>query len=113
MIELKKKSDDEKENQYVINQLLNRAAKLAAYCPNIQRIWYYTVIEINETMVTRLRQQKWDTIVRRDRFITKSFRPNDRTKPSFLLQCSSCLSTQSSRTLTAAVTLSSKFFGTV
>ena len=33
--------------------------KLAAHCPNIQRIWYYAVIQISDTMETRLRQQKW------------------------------------------------------
>ena len=59
VIEIKKKTDDEKENQYAINQLLDRAVKLAAHCPNIQRIWYYAVIQISDTMATRLRQQKW------------------------------------------------------
>ena len=43
----------------MINQLLDRAIKLAAYCPNIQRIWYYAVIHINDDMVTRLQQMKW------------------------------------------------------
>ena len=59
VVEIKKKTDDEKENQYAINQLLDRAVKLAAHCPNIQRIWYYAVIQINDVMATRLRQQKW------------------------------------------------------
>lgn len=59
IVEIKKKTDDEKENQYAINQLLDRAVKLAAHCPNIQRIWYYAVIHISDTMETRLRQQKW------------------------------------------------------
>lgn len=59
IVEIKKKTDDEKENQYAINQLLDRATKLVTYCPNIQRIWYYAVIQISETFATRLRQQKW------------------------------------------------------
>ena len=59
IVEIKKKTDDEKENQYAINQLLDRAVKLAAHCPSIQRIWYYAVIQISDTMGTRLRQQKW------------------------------------------------------
>lgn len=59
VVEIKKKTDDEKENQYAINQLLDRAVKLAAYCPNVQRIWYYAVIQISDTMATRLRQQRW------------------------------------------------------
>ena len=49
VVEIKKKTDDEKENQYVINQLLDRAVRLAAQCPNIQRIWYYA-IQISDTM---------------------------------------------------------------
>jgi hypothetical protein len=63
VVEIKKKTDDEKENQYAINQLLDRAVKLAAYCPNIQRIWYYAVIQISGTMETRLRQQKMGAVV--------------------------------------------------
>jgi hypothetical protein len=59
VVEIKKKTDDEKENQYAINQLLDRAVKLAAHCPNIQRIWYYAVVQISDTLATRLRQQKW------------------------------------------------------
>lgn len=59
IVEIKKKTDDEKENQYAVNQLLDRAVKLAAHCPNIQRIWYYAVIQISDTMSIRLRQQKW------------------------------------------------------
>ena len=59
VVEIKKKTDDEKENQYAINQLLDRAVKLVAHCPNIQRIWYYAVIQISDTMAIRLRQQNW------------------------------------------------------
>ena len=59
VVEIKKKTDDEKENQYAINQLLDRAQKLVNYCPNIQRIWYYAVIQVSDSMAVRLRQQHW------------------------------------------------------
>lgn len=59
VVEIKRKTDDEKENQYAINQLLDRAVKLVAHCPNIQRIWYYAVMQISDTMSIRLAQQKW------------------------------------------------------
>lgn len=59
VVEIKKKTDDEKENQYAINQLLDRAVKLVEFCPEVQRIWYYAVMQVNKTMATRLRQQKW------------------------------------------------------
>lgn len=59
VVEIKKKTDDEKENQYAINQLLDRATKLVEHCPHIQRIWYYAIIQVSDTMATRLRQQDW------------------------------------------------------
>ena len=74
VIEIKKKTDDEKENQYAINQLLDRAVKLAAHCPNIQRIWYYAVIQINDTMGTRLRQQNWAPLFSMGKLYYQEFR---------------------------------------
>jgi hypothetical protein len=59
VVEIKKETDDEKENIYAINQLLDRAQKLVDHCPNIQRVWYYAVLQINETLAGRLRQMKW------------------------------------------------------
>ncbi|MDP2644048.1 MAG: ATP-binding protein [Desulfobacterales bacterium] len=59
VVEIKKKTNDEKENQYAINQLLDRAVKLVEHCPHIQRIWYYAVIQVGDTMAVRLRQQNW------------------------------------------------------
>lgn len=74
VIEIKKKTDDEKENQYAINQLLDRAVKLAAHCPNIQRIWYYAVIQISDTMGTRLRQQNWAPLFSMGKLYYQEFR---------------------------------------
>lgn len=59
VVEIKKKTDEEKENQYAINQLLDRAVKLVEFCPEVQRIWYYAIMKVNKVMATRLRQQKW------------------------------------------------------
>lgn len=85
VVEIKKKTDDEKENQYAINQLLDRAVKLAAHCPNIQRIWYYAVIQISDTMVTRLRQQKWAPLFSKGKVFYQEFpteRPNGSVVPT-------------------------------
>lgn len=85
VVEIKKKTDDEKENQYAINQLLDRAVKLAAHCPNIQRIWYYAVIQINDVMVTRLRQQKWAPLFSAGKVYYQEFpteRPNGSIVPT-------------------------------
>lgn len=59
VVEIKKKTDEEKDNFYAVNQLLDRAGKLVAYCPNIQRVWYYAIMDINDTTAFRLRQFKW------------------------------------------------------
>lgn len=59
VVEIKKKTENEKENQYSINQLLDRADKLVQYCPNIQRVWYYSVMQVNTSFARSLRQQKW------------------------------------------------------
>jgi len=73
IIEIKKKTDDEKENQYAVNQLLERADKLAQYCSNIQRIWYYAVLEINDPFARSLRQQKWAPLFSKGRVYYQEF----------------------------------------
>lgn len=62
VVEIKKKTDDEKENQYAVNQLLDRASKLVEFCPKIQRVWYYAVIQVSKTMDLRLRQMNWSPL---------------------------------------------------
>jgi hypothetical protein len=59
VVEIKKKTDEEKDNFYAVNQLLDRAGKLVEYCPNIQRVWYYAIMHINDATAFRLRQFKW------------------------------------------------------
>lgn len=59
VVEIKRKQDDEKDNFYAINQLLDRAGKLVAHCPNIQRVWYYAIMDVDEKTAFRLRQMKW------------------------------------------------------
>lgn len=73
VIEIKKKTDNEKENQYAVNQLLERADKLAQYCTNIQRIWYYAVLQINDSFARSLRQQKWAPLFSKGRVYYQEF----------------------------------------
>jgi hypothetical protein len=73
VIEIKKKTDDEKENQYAINQLLERARKLVEHCPNIQRIWYYAVLQINDSFARSLRQQRWATLFSKGRLYYQEY----------------------------------------
>ena len=82
VVEIKKKTDNEKDNQYAINQLLARAEKLVAYCPKIQRIWYYAVIQISETLATRLTQQRWSPLFSRGKvFYNDMITPSQTGKP--------------------------------
>lgn len=59
VIEVKRKMIDDKENPYAATQLVKRARKLIDYCPNIQRIWYYAIIEIDESLSQLLQDMRW------------------------------------------------------
>jgi hypothetical protein len=85
VVELKKVTDAEKDNQFVINQLLARARKLAAHCPNAQRIWYYAVIHINDEMEETLLQQKFVPMFSKGRVFYNEFatrRPDGTIAPT-------------------------------
>ncbi len=62
VVEIKRRTNDEKENTNAVNQLLDRAQKLVDHCPNIQRVWYYAVLEVDEVLDRRLQQMKWAPI---------------------------------------------------
>ncbi len=102
VIEIKKKTDDEKENQYAVNQLLERADKLAQYCSNIQRIWYYAVLEINDSFARSLRQQKWAPLFSKGRVFYQEFPTyrNDQTvvpTPIFVMSFDAIVSDAAAR----------------
>ncbi|MEO8614823.1 MAG: ATP-binding protein [Luteolibacter sp.] len=85
VVELKRITDKEKDNQFVINQLLARARKLAAHCPNVQRIWYYAVIHINAEMEETLLQQKFVPMFSKGRVFYNEYltrRPDGSTVPT-------------------------------
>ncbi|MEN7430397.1 ATP-binding protein [Chromobacterium sp. TRC.1.1.SA] len=102
IVEIKKKTDDEKENQYAVNQLLERADKLAQYCSNIQRIWYYAVLEINDSFARSLRQQKWAPLFSKGRVYYQEFPTyrNDQTvvpTPIFVMSFDAIVSDAAAR----------------
>lgn len=57
VVEIKKKTKEEKDNQYAVNQLLTRARRLTAHCPNIGRVWYYALVSIDSEFEDSLLQQ--------------------------------------------------------
>src|SRR3990167_10253653 len=102
VIEIKKKTEEEKENQYVVNKLLERADKLAQYCSNIQRIWYYAVLEINDSFARSLRQQKWAPLFSKGRVYYQEFPTyrNDQTvvtTPIFVMSFDAIVSDAAAR----------------
>ncbi|MCC0051410.1 MAG: sensor histidine kinase [Rhodobiaceae bacterium] len=85
VVEIKKKTDDEKDNSYAVNQLLDRAGKLVSLCPNIQRVWYYAIMNVNDTMAFRLRQLKWTPFFSKGRVYYQEFEtphPDGRVVPT-------------------------------
>lgn len=85
VVEVKRKTDDEKENQYAVNQLMKRARKLIKYCPKIQKIWFYAVIQVNDEMAEGLRQQNWSPLFSKGRVFYQEFKtekPNGQIVPT-------------------------------
>lgn len=67
IVELKRKTDNDKENTYASTQLLQRARKLVDYCPNIQRAWYFAIIEIDDELDQFLRDDEWTPLYSKGR----------------------------------------------
>lgn len=85
VVEIKKKTDQEKDNFYAVNQLLDRAAKLVKHCPNIQRVWYYAIMQVNDATAFRLRQFKWTPLFSKGRVYYQEFEtphPDGRIVPT-------------------------------
>jgi len=73
VVEIKRKQEDERDNFYAVNQLLDRAGKLVAHCKNIQRVWYYAIMEIDDRTDFRLRQMKWTPFFSKGRVFYQEF----------------------------------------
>ncbi|MBS1986199.1 MAG: ATP-binding protein [Bdellovibrionales bacterium] len=85
VVEIKKKTDEEKDNFYAVNQLLDRAGKLVAHCQNIQRVWYYAVMQVNDATAFRLRQFKWTPLFSKGRVYYQEYEtphPDGRIVPT-------------------------------
>lgn len=72
VVELKKRGVDPKEGTYAAIQLLQRAQKLADHCPNIQRVWYYGIIEIDDAMDRLLQADEWVPLFSKHKVLFRS-----------------------------------------
>jgi len=102
VVEIKKKTDDEKDNFYAVNQLLDRAGKLVTHCQNIQRVWYYAIMDVNDITDYRLRQMKWTPFFSKGRVFYQEFNtphPDGRIipTPTFVVSFDAIVSDAASR----------------
>lgn len=73
VIEIKRRTNDDKGNAYAYMQLVDRAQKLADHCPNIQRVWYFGIIEINDQLSRFLRSTRWTPLFSKGRVFYQEF----------------------------------------
>ncbi len=90
IVEVKRKQDDEADNFTSVLQLTQRASKLVKTCPNIQRMWYYGIIDINEALEERLGQFEFIPLFSKGKVFYREFptKKSDGTivpSPVFLL----------------------------
>jgi Histidine kinase-, DNA gyrase B-, and HSP90-like ATPase len=67
VVEVKRRAVNDKEGTYASTQLVKRARKLVDYCPNVQRIWYFAIIEIDETLTQLLQDLGWTPLFSKGR----------------------------------------------
>ena len=79
VVELKRRNVDEKEATFAGVQLVKRARKLVDHCPNIQRVWYYGIVDINDGLAELLRDLKWVPLYSKDRVFYQDFEVERKT----------------------------------
>lgn len=115
ILELKRKTDDDKENGYASRQLIKRARKLVDHCSNIQRAWYYGVIEIDDESEQTLIDEGWTPLHSKGRVFYKEHtlqRKKDGAlvpTPVFLLSFEAVTADAAARNHTFLELLKSKF----
>jgi len=83
------RDDEIKENTFASVQLITRAQKLADHCPNIQRVWYFGVIEINDELAKFLLNTKWTPLYSKGRVFYQDFQAQ--SPDGFIIPAPTCL----------------------
>jgi len=73
VVEIKKREIDDKEGPYAVTQLVKRAIKIADHCPNVQRIWYFAIIEIDENLSQLLQAMNWTPLFSKGHVLYQDF----------------------------------------
>lgn len=74
VVEIKRITDDEKDNLFAVSQLMKRAQKLVQHCPNIGRIWYYGILQVNDAFATLLKQLNYAPLFSTDKVFYQDFK---------------------------------------
>jgi histidine kinase/DNA gyrase B/HSP90-like ATPase len=76
VVEIKRRRTDDKENAYASVQLVKRAQKLADHCPNIQRVWYFGIVHIDDEFGQFLRNTRWTPLFSKGQVFYFDFQVN-------------------------------------
>jgi hypothetical protein len=85
IVEVKRRAADDKEGPYATTQLLKRARKLVKHCPNIQRMWYFGIIELDDEISSLLEIQKWQPLFSKGTVYYQEFSVEGRPTPVYLM----------------------------
>lgn len=109
VVELKRRKIDDKEASYAGTQLVKRARKLVDYCPNIQRVWYYGIVEIDSDQAQLLIDMKWIPLYSKDMVFYQEFNVGQVPAPTFLLSFDAITKDAAARNHTFLEILKSNF----
>jgi hypothetical protein len=74
MVELKRRQINDKEGTYATVQLLKRARMLIDFCPNIQRVWYYAIVELDDRLERLFRDMEFVPLFSRGKVLFRDYR---------------------------------------
>jgi len=115
VVELKRKRKDDKESTFAAVQLIKRARLLVDHCPNIQRVWYYGIIDIDDDLDQTLRDMGWTSLYSKGKVFYNPFtvrRKSDDVSipaPTFLMSFNSITEDAAARNHTFLELLKSNF----
>lgn len=115
VVELKRKRKDDKESTFAAVQLIKRARLLVDHCPNIQRVWYYGIIDIDDDLDQTLRDMGWTSLYSKGKVFYNPFtvrRKSDDVSipaPTFLMSFNSITEDAAARNHTFLELLKNNF----
>lgn len=85
IVEVKRREADDKEGPYAATQLIKRATKLVKHCPNIQRMWYFGIVEIDAEVAALLPNLNWKPLFSKGHVFYQEYTVEGRPTPVFLM----------------------------